>query len=161
MSKVLDYQAHLKPKTSTNTTVDYYVPRGSADSPSTTLIQNFPNRFPETEREIYDLANRREGWDGYEAPRPNLASIARARSWAEQLYRDVRAELWLKPHVSSDEGGDVSFEWWKGQRKLTIYVSPREVEYIKVEKVGSSLKMEDGSVDTDKERGALWRWLIS
>lgn len=161
MAKLSPCPMPLKPKTSTNTTVDYYIPRGSVDSPSTTLIQNFPNRFPETEREIHDLLRRSEGWDGYEAPQPNPASIAHARSWAEQLYRDVRAELWLKPHVSSDEGGDVSFEWWKGQRKLTVYVSPREVEYIKVEKVGSSLEMKDGSIGTDKGCSALWHWLIS
>jgi hypothetical protein len=69
--------------------------------------------------------------------------------------------LWIEPHVSADEDGDVSFEWWKGRKKLTVYVTPKEVEYIKVDKTNSSLEMEDGSIETPVDRRILWNWLLS
>lgn len=150
-----------RPKEATRTTVDYYVRPGSDASESKALIKNFSNLFPETEHEIYNLLTWAEGWDGYDTPKPNPASVREARSWAEGLYRDVSRQLWIKPRVSADEDGDVSFEWWKGQKKITIYISPEAVDYIKVEKAGPSLEMEDGSIKTSEERLALWNWLIS
>ena len=70
--------------------------------------------------------------------------------------------MWIKPRISSDEYGDVTFEWWKNQKKLTVYVSSDTVEYVKVEKVdSSSLEMDDGSIETSKDGSALWHWLIS
>lgn len=161
MSKCWVYPT-TEPKILTNTTADYYIPRGSVASRPTTLIKNFRNLFPETECKIRDLYKRPEDWDGYGAAKPNPASVAHALSWAEQLYRDVRAVLWIKPHVSSDDEGDVSFEWWQGRRKLTVYVSPDSVEYIKVERTGdSSLEMEDGSIGSREQLRVLWNWLIS
>jgi hypothetical protein len=155
-------QALPRPRESTPTTkVDYVVTRDLKGGESEALVSNFPNRFPETERKIAELMTWPEGWDDYDAPRPDPTSVRRARSWAEDLYRDLSAGLWIKPHVSADEGGEVSFEWWKGRKKLTVYISPEAVEYVKVEKVGSSVKMEDGPIETPKERRRLWNWLIS
>lgn len=124
--------------------------------------RNFDTPFSETERNVCKLLARQEGWNGPDSPKPDPASITEAYSWILDLYRDVRAELWIKPRVSSDEYGDISFEWWKDQKKLTVYVSPESVEYVKVEKVdSSSLEMDDGSIETPRERSALWNWLIS
>jgi len=154
--------ASPKPKESTPTTnVDYVAPKGPHNDTPEALVTNFPNRFPETESKIFELETWPEGWDGYDAPRPDPTSIRRARSWAEDLYRDLSAGLWIKPHISADDCGEVSFEWWKGRKKLSVYVSPRAVEYIRVEKVGSTPKMEDGLIETPKERRKLWNWLIS
>lgn len=162
MSTFSAVQAPPRTKKSTPTTkVDYIVPRGTYGGEPKALVSNFPNQFPETERKIADLMTWPEGWDGYDAPKPDPTSVRHARSWAEKLYRDLSAELWIKPHVSADEGGEVSFEWWKGRKKLTVYVSPEAVEYVKVEKVGSSVKMEDGPIETSEERRRLWNWLIS
>ena len=102
-----------------------------------------------------------EGWDGYDAPKPNPASVTHARSWVEELYRDLSAGLWIEPHVSADEDGEVSFEWWRGRKKLTVYVTPTAVEYIKVDKTNSSLEMKDGSIETPRDRRILWNWLLS
>ena len=135
--------------------------RGRNDGEPETLVRNFPNRFPETEAKIDELRNWQDGWDGYDAPKPDPTSIRRARSWAEELYKDLSAGLWIKPHISADDGGEVSFEWWRGRKKLTVYISPKAVEYIKVEKTGSSPKMEDGFIETPKKRRELWNWLIS
>jgi hypothetical protein len=151
-----------KPQESTPTTrIDYVAPKDRIDGEPQALIKNFPNRFPGIERKIIDLMTWSEGWDGYDAPKPNPASVRHARSWAEELYRDLSAGLWIEPHVSADEDGDVSFEWWKGRKKLTVYVTPKAVEYIKVDKTNSSLEMEDGSIETPVDRRILWNWLLS
>jgi len=162
MSTFSAVQVTPKPKESTPTTkVDYVVTRGEYSDEPEALVNNFPNRFPELERKIDDLMTWPEGWDGYDAPKPNPASVRHARSWAEALYRDLSSGLWIEPHVSADEDGEVSFEWWKGRKKLTVYVTPKAVEYIKVDKTNSSLEMEDGSIKTPVDRRTLWNWLLS
>lgn len=123
--------------------------------------KNFDTPFSETERNVCKLLARTEGWNGPDSPRPDLASIEKAYSWYLQLYRNIRADLWIRPRVSSDEYGDVTFEWWKDQKKLTVYVSPETVEYVKVDKSNSSLEMDDGTIESSKESSALWHWLTS
>ena len=113
------------------------------------------------EQDIVDLLTWQEGWDGYDAPKPNPELVAAAYEWIRGLYRDVRNGLWIEPHVSADEDGEVALEWWKGRKKLTVYVTPKEVEYIKVEKVNSSLEMKDGSIERPEDRRTLWNWLLS
>jgi hypothetical protein len=150
----------LSPKAHTPTRVDYVLHQGSgSDEPS--LYKNFRNLLPETLRDIRNLLTWPEAWDGYSAPKPNPAAVEHARSWAEDLYRDVRAELWRKPYVSADEEGDVVFEWWNGARKITVYISPKTVEYLKVERLDTSTDMKEGSIRTAEERRLLWNWLIS
>lgn len=162
MSTLSAVQAPPKPRAKTPTTnVDYVVTRDPNSGEPEGLISNFPDRFSQTAREISDLLTWPEGWDDDDAPRPNPTSIRRARLWAEELYRDLRAGLWIKPHVSADEGGEVTFEWWKGRKKLTVYVSPTAVEFIKVEKLDTSVRMEDGLIDPPKKRLVLWNWLTS
>lgn len=162
MSTIAVDQMLPKPKKSTPTTkVDYVVTRDAKRDEPDALVNNFPNRFPETEKKIVELSTWPDGWDDDEAPRPDPISVRRARSWAEELYRDLSAGLWIDPHISADEGGEVSFEWWKGRRKLSVYISADAIEYVKVEKADSSVKMEDGFIESLQERRHLWNWLIS
>jgi hypothetical protein len=145
--------------------VSYDVDRASDAQPQYVykkqIHKNFRTPLSETEHSVCKLRDRPEDWDGYNAPRPNPAAIRHAYKWVESLYRDVRSKLWIKPYVSSDEEGDVSFEWWNGPKRLTVYVSSETAEYVKVEKVDSSLEMEDGSIETAKARLDLWKWLSS
>jgi hypothetical protein len=167
VSKLLSPSEPLESRTFTLTYIDYDIRRshdvrqGSDEGEPKALYKNFRDRFRETERHIDNLQTWQEGWDGADAPKPNPASVAHARLWAELLYRHVSEKLWIKPHISADEDGDVSFEWWKGRKKLTVYISPGEAQYVKVEKVDSSLNMEDGSIDTTEKLSNLWNWLIS
>lgn len=162
MSAYSAFAAPLKPKEATLTTkVDYVVFEGSNDDARETLVTNFPNRFPETERKIADLMTWPEGWDGYDAPKPNPVSVRRARSWAEELYRDLSAELWIEPHISADEDGDVVFEWRRNSRKLVAYVSPQAVEYLKIEGPAVTSDIADGTIESPSDYRTLWRWLTA
>jgi hypothetical protein len=84
-----------------------------------------------------------------------------ACSWIRELYRDVRHVLWIKPLITSDEQGDVVLEWWRGRKKLTIYISPETVEYITVERLDTGSEMNDGIIETPKKHRELWNWLRS
>ncbi len=160
MSSLVTFAAS-PPKAYTPTTVDYVLHRGSGTEEPKPLYKNFRDLLPETLHNIRNLLTWPERWDGYDAPKPNPASVEHARSWADDLYRDVRAELWIKPFVTADEEGDVVFEWWRGRKKLTIYVSPDTVEYVKVERRDTGTEMTDGSIGTPRKRRELWNWLRS
>jgi hypothetical protein len=140
--------------------VGYFVQRGSGDNKPKALHKNFRDPLSDAERDIYDLYRWPEGWNGYDAAKPNPASIAHAQAWITQLYRDIRAALWIEPHVIADADGDVVFEWWNGRKKLTVYVSPNAAEYVKVEGPDISSDMEDGTIETPEDRRMLWYWLL-
>ncbi len=125
------------------------------------IHRNFDTPLTETERNVRDLHNWPEKWNGYDAAKPNHDSISHAYSWIVQLYRDLSAKLWIKPHVIADADGDIVFEWWNNQKKLTVYVSPETVEYIKVEGPDIYSDMEDGIVETPQDSRMLWHWLTS
>jgi hypothetical protein len=125
------------------------------------LYKNFRTLLSQTEEDIASLLRWEKGWDGYEAPEPKQASIDAACAWVRELYRDVRDALWIRPLVTADEEGDIVFEWWRGRKKLTVYVSPDTVEYVKVERRETGTEMTDGSIETPRKRRELWNWLLS
>lgn len=125
------------------------------------VLKNIRTPLSNTEEDIANLLSWEEGWDGYGAPRPRRVSINKAREWARELYRDVSHVLWIKPLITADEEGDIVFEWWRGSKKLTVYVSSDTVEYVKVERRGADTEMTDGDIETPLERRKLWNWLLS
>jgi hypothetical protein len=81
-------------------------------------------------------------------------------AWLADLYDLAQlAGTWSAPHVSLSEAGEVTFEWWHGERKLTLYFGADHVEAIKVwgTHIDDEMQhLEDMSVDTFP---ALWAWL--
>jgi hypothetical protein len=108
------------------------------------------------------LRNRREGWNGGNVDAPNPESIERARKWLRSMYADAVTSntTWIDPHVSSNEDGNVTFEWWNGDKKLTVYVSPEESWYIKVWGADVVNEMSDGTAESMEERQDAWQWLM-
>lgn len=145
----------------TPTTVSYvFHPRmGDGETPS--LHKNFHNPLWKTNSELIALLSWQEGWNGYDAAAPNSESVGHALIWIEALYRDTLTTDtgWMAPHAILDAHGDVVFEWWKGQRKLTVYVRPGTVEYVKVWGPDIFSDMEDGKVEGTEDRRKLWNWL--
>jgi hypothetical protein len=99
-------------------------------------------------------------WDGNGSARPNLGAITKAAEFAKDFYRNARLSgyQWIAPHVSADESGDVSFEWWHNEHKLTVYVDPNSARYIQVWGEDIDHQMIDGPLERDRFLG-LWRWL--
>lgn len=126
-------------------------------------VRAFPADLEDTFAEIDDLKNLNAGWNGYDVAAPKIEAIHDATEWIEQMYEDVmRSGLaWRKPHVAADENGDVTFEWWNGDKGLTIYVSADDsVSYLKDWGPDIVEDMEDGPVSTSEKRRELWAWFV-
>src|SRR5690349_4314235 len=108
----------------------------------------------QTLERIQRLCERGEGWNGYDVAAPNPASIANALRWVESFQSEVsEAGLsWMRPHVSSDEDGNVALEWRGDLRSLTVYVMPDGTEAIKAWGADMNAEMADSRVDTAVER---------
>jgi hypothetical protein len=145
----------------TPTTVNYVIHSGIGNGERWPIHRNFGEPYRKTRAEIVALLSWREGWNGYDVAAPNSGAIKQALSWIEDLYEDILTtdRGWIAPHVVADAHGNVVLEWWEGQKKLTIYVSPESAEYVKVWGPDIFSDMEDGEVEGAEDRRALWRWL--
>lgn len=126
------------------------------------LIKNSTDQYLKLESKINDLMTWPEEWDGYQMA-PSHESITAAFSWIKSLYQEVSREdeKWLDPLITADSFENVVFEWWEGRKKLTVYVTPETVEYLKVWGPDIFSDMEDGLIETPKQYLILWNWLIS
>jgi hypothetical protein len=102
-------------------------------------------------------------WDGFESDKPNAHAIANATMLLPVFFHAAfeARYTWVQPHVGANEVGDITFEWWNKNRKLTLYISSNEVDYIKVWGADIDTEMEDGKLDSDIEFAALWQWLCA
>ena len=79
------------------------------------------------------LATLQPDWDGAGSPMPMPGAIANASARLPELYRVISlAGSWRMPHVSASESGEVTFEWWSGNKKLTLYFDELHMEVIRV-----------------------------
>lgn len=77
------------------------------------------------------------------------------------MFRNIAKDnniRWCEPHVTTSCVGEVIFEWWCGEKKLTIYVEENNIEYIKVWGSNIHFDMEDGNLD---EFLPLLKWLTT
>ena len=126
-------------------------------------LRYLPADLESTFVDVDTLKSLESGWNGYDVAAPKIEAIHDAISWIEQMYEDVmRSGLeWRKPHVAADEHGDVTFEWWHGDKGLTIYVSAvGGVSYLKDWGPDMVEEMEVGAVTTSEERRELWAWFL-
>lgn len=101
-----------------------------------------------------------ENWDGVGSAKPNPLAISNAMNGLEQIYsRIVSAQLeWRTPHISASEEGEVVFEWWCDDHKLTIYFGADKAEFIQVWGTHIKNEMADGQLETTSIL-SLWKWL--
>lgn len=90
--------------------------------------------------------------------RASAATIKRAGEWIVRLFRECDTGLWVTPHVGPDPGGEVTFEWWNGTKKLDVFVSDSAVEYIKSWGTNVTSEMKSGDA-TQGSHTELLRWL--
>lgn len=78
---------------------------------------------------------------------------------AGALARGLR---WQEPHVGVNERGQVTLEWWKDTRSLTVYIrSEDRVDYLKAWGTDIEAEMEDGELNRLADFAALSRWLCA
>lgn len=111
---------------------------------------------------INALGNLADNWDSFGSAKPNPASIQNALVQIESLYQSATSTglPWIEPHISASEIGDVVFEWWCNDHKLTVYVGPDSLEYIQVWGLDIVNEMSDGIIQGNIFQ-ILWQWLRS
>lgn len=104
-----------------------------------------------------------ENWDGRGSPPPSETAILAAREWLPALYRAATrtAWSWTAPHITPSDAGEVVFEWWKGQRKITLYFGDDVIEFIKVWGPNIESQMDSGELRRSEAFGVLWNWLCA
>ena len=102
----------------------------------------------------------KEDWDGYGSAKPMSEAIANAEARLPELYRLSTIQgVWREPHISASEAGEISFEWWSGPRKVTMYFGADTVEIIKVWGVNMDTEMDLQQMLTLDSFPAVWAWL--
>jgi hypothetical protein len=108
------------------------------------------------------LETLRDDWDGHGSPAPSNAVLTEAREAAALLHAGavVRGVRWEEPHVGVNERGQITLEWWKGERSLTVFVRAEDrMDYLKAWGTDIEAEMEDGELSRLSDFAALCRWL--
>ncbi|WP_133649649.1 hypothetical protein [Paraburkholderia flava] len=141
-------------------TPQFYQERGSADKDVVTRNLAELAVFPVREA-LKGLVGLPANWDGFGSDAPAAEAIGSAFQLIVEIYRQSASCVhasWVNPHVSASESGEVVFEWWKRDRKLTVYVSAGRAEFLRVGGPNIDVDMEDGELVGAQFVG-LWFWL--
>lgn len=114
------------------------------------------------DRQLDGLTALGADWDGQGSLPPSAAVLDHARDALAVLHAGAlsRGIIWTDPHVGCNERGQVTFEWWKGSRSLTLFVrSGTELDYLKAWGPDVERDMEDGPIHGLNDFLALSRWL--
>ena len=113
-------------------------------------------------RPFASLETLQDNWDGHGSPAPSKALLAEAREALALLHAGAMARgvRWEEPHVGVNERGQVTLEWWKGERSLTVFVRAEDrMDYLKAWGKDIEAEMEDGELSRLSDFAALSRWL--
>jgi hypothetical protein len=127
------------------------------------LVNNLTRLHARRERHRLDiLANYQDDWDGRGSLRPSPATIRIAKLWIAEISRTVSAaKPWMHPHITISEDGEAVFEWWRAEKKITLYVSEQQITFIKVWGDNIETSMEDGNLRQATDFNTVWNWLFS
>jgi hypothetical protein len=94
-------------------------------------------------------------------PRPSIASDFTS-NWVTIFRAAVSGAglNWIEPHRAGPNE-EVSLEWWKGKKNLTVFVRGYQTEVIKVWGSNINDEMQEISIDTRDQMVEVWRWLTS
>ncbi len=112
---------------------------------------------------LHNLLTWGAGWNGYDSLAPSPEAVLQAENWITRLYREVAdaGHTWIKPNVIADASGDVVFEWWYSNKKLTVYIGDKSAEYVQVWGADIQSEMSNGDAEPISTCRALWLWLTS
>lgn len=110
--------------------------------------------------DILKVSKRAQNWDGFGSKQPDAGTVSTAVSAVDAFVKQVsQAGLeWLHPYVGSNENGEISFEWWSGDKKLIVYIGAEENNYVSSWGHNIETHMDAGPLPLN---GFLkqWRWL--
>ena len=101
-------------------------------------------------------------WDDYDAPPPTARAIGLGTAWICSLHQAAidASKPWFDPLITASEEGEIVFDWWRGEKRLTVYVNERGATYSRLWGTPPSLQTDDSEVDKHAEQLRLWQWLV-
>ena len=113
------------------------------------------------ERRVHALAKPSGTEDPTHDFRPTEVAVLAAQEWLQPLRETapLAGALWKTPHISASECGEVTFEWWRDDRKVTLYFGGGAPEYVKVWGPDIVHQMESGALQSSDSFRSLWSWL--
>ena len=121
------------------------------------------------DKRLNELSQYGENWDGHGSATPVDGAIENARQFLQEAFRSAirgsdnrsSSSEWRRPHITANEDGDIVFEWWNGDRKLTLYFASDANSASFIRSWGPHVinDMQDGSFSPE-DFGAHWDWLF-
>ena len=112
-----------------------------------------------TRRALQALSLRGQNWDGADSLPPSPQAIGNASARVIELFEVATAAKWKAPFVSADEHGEVSFEWWEGPRKITLYFGDQTMEMLQVWGADVETEMLHSELHDVSDFAPAWAWL--
>ena len=111
-------------------------------------------------RSIVNVGSRQANWDRVGSAAANQEAIQRAVAEVETFFDEAVSNHadWVAPFVGLSERGEVVFEWWNDERKLSLYIGPQFTEYVSSWGPHVEDQMDAGVLGPGKFRD-LWTWL--
>lgn len=92
----------------------------------------------------------------------NPRALLNAVNWIIELRKiSSSKQLWWSRPLANIVESEIIFEWWRNEKKITVYISSDTVEFIKVWGADIDSEMEEGVAETNIQIEALWRWIAS
>jgi hypothetical protein len=90
---------------------------------------------------------------------PEPEALRLSKSWANSLYSEIKTQkgIWIDPHLTVQDGGDVVFEWWHEHKSLSVYISVDEIWFL--QSAGPNSEQTEGDASTVEVRQSIWQWL--
>lgn len=106
------------------------------------------------------LATLAENWDGFGSVAPSKEALSNARGVLDEIYATLldAGRAWRSPLISASEDGSIVMEWWRDDRKITVYVGAQDADYLQVWGEDPSSQMRDGGLEPNRF-AILWEWL--
>jgi hypothetical protein len=93
---------------------------------------------------------------------PSQNAINASRYYLRTIFeRAVKLGSWSSPHITLSENGEVVFEWWQHNKKITLYFGESEPEFIKVWGTDIETEMDSGPLTDGWTLTSVWLWLHS
>ena len=83
--------------------------------------------------------------------------------WAERMYSAAIQSKsgWIDPLISPNDDGEIVFEWWCSDKKLTVRVGADGVEAVKRWGERPNNYREEIKIVSDLNRRQIWVWLTA
>ena len=157
----------------------YFVPTSAVQSPRMGIVYDAaPNTYTSKQLEhlyhaletpaiselfgkVASLRNWGVDWPEYQGMAPDAAAISFAATWIEDIYRNAlkAGQRWITPLITASEEGEVVFEWWHGQKKLTVTILGQTAVAVKRTGVRPHISREEVAAVSPQSRTRLWAWL--